>query len=199
MNSGEDTDWSIRWSSVLEHYYSVTKKAPATFAAALPITMSTLNWDGYTSETPVDKRTSTTRWSHGFHSHRTNLVPKWRHLLPNTLLFLIACGWLSLTVWLTSVSSSDHPPNVFNRPEWTVFILTFLSNGTVFLMRELHVGTYELLRWTLISRPAGVGMATFLSLSRATSFTGAISLFFSDQQTNHRRWCSQRYTSLWRY
>jgi hypothetical protein len=189
---------AVRWSSVMEHYYSDSKTAPPTFVNALPrtsFTFSALNWDGYNPEALIDERKSSTRWSRGISSRGIPLFPKWRHLLPNVLLLLVACAWLSLTVWLSSVSSSDHPPTIFSRPEWTVLVLSFLSNGTVFLMGELTVGTCELLRWVLISRPTGVGMATFLGLSRATSFVGVMSLFFSDQQTNHRRWCSQRYVS----
>jgi hypothetical protein len=182
----------------MEHYYSDSKTAQPTFVNALPrtsFTFSALNWDGNNPDTRLDERKSTTRWSRGSSSRGIPLFPKWKHLLPNVLLLVIACAWLILTVWLSSVSSSDRPPTIFNRPEWTVLVLSVLSNGTVFLMRELTVGTFEQLRWVLISRPTGVGMATFLALSRATSFLGVTNLFLSRQQTNHRRWCSQRYLS----
>jgi hypothetical protein len=184
----------------MEHYYSDSKAAKPTFVNALPrtsFTFSALNWDNTNPDALLDERKSTTRWSRGISSRGIPLFPKWKNLLPNFLLLVIACAWLTMTVWLSSVSSSDRPPTVFSRPEWTVLVLSVLSNGTVFLMRELTVGTFDQLRWVLISRPTGVGMATFLGLSRATSFFGVTNLFFSHQQTNHRRWCSQRYLSDW--
>jgi hypothetical protein len=149
----------------------------------------TINYNGYNPTVPFhDIKETPTNWSQGI-----PLSPKWRQHLPQHLLFILTALWLILTICLSFLSSSPNPPLIFTRPEWTVLVLTFLSNGSVFLLGELTVVTNEMLRWTMCARPSGVGIATFLGLSRATSNIGVLSLFFSNQNIQHRKWCFQRY------
>ena len=129
-------------------------------------------------------------------SRGTRLDPKWKQFLPITLLLSTTFLWLVATTWLSIVSSSSRPPTIFSRPEWTVLVLSLLSNGSLFLLGELTSGTCEILRWTIGLRSSGVGIATFLGLSRATSNFGVLSLLFSNQNVGHRRWCSQRYLAI---
>jgi hypothetical protein len=113
------------------------------------------------------------------------LEPRWRRSLPMGLLLVATFLWLAVTTWLSLASSSSRPPRFFQKPERTVLVLSLLSNGALFLLGELTSGMCEMLRWTIALRSSGVGIATFLGLSRATSNFGVINLLFSNQNVGH--------------
>jgi hypothetical protein len=148
---------------------------------------TSINYNGYDPTVWFHNKRTLTKRSQGI-----PLSPKWKQHLPNFLLLILTSSWLILTICLSFVSSSSHPPLIFTRPEWTILVLTFLSNGSVFLLGELTLATYDILRWAMSTRLSGVGITTFLGLSSATSNIGVLSLLFSSQDIQHRKWCCQR-------
>lgn len=120
------------------------------------------------------------------------LLPKWRQYFSCWILLLLTTLWLLLTIVLSFLSSSSYPPSFLVKPEWTVLVLNLSSHVAVFLLAELNLGTCEMLRWAMSSRPSGVEFATFLGLSRGTGNLGVLSLLFSRQNAPHRKWCIQR-------
>jgi hypothetical protein len=71
--------------------------------------------------------------------------------------------------------------------------LTILSNISVVGITELLNGALDSVRWTLAGSPYGVGLATFLALSKTTGLVGVFGLLISNQQVGHRKWCVLRY------
>jgi hypothetical protein len=126
------------------------------------------------------------------HNDGISLEPKWKQRLIFGCFFLVTSAWIIFTIILC-FRSSDSSTTIFPTATTTVLILNILSTGSALLLRELVLGAFEILRWTLITRPQGVGVATFLAVSRATSAFGTLRLLFSNQHVGHRKWCAQRF------
>jgi len=127
----------------------------------------------------------------------TLLLPKWRQYLTFCLLYILTLLVVSATIAFAFLSSSLHPFNVFPSPQQTIVALNVASNASVFLIGEVLTSACEMLRWTLAANPAGLGMASFLALGRATGLLGVMSLVISKQGgVGHQKWCGQRYISL---
>lgn len=121
------------------------------------------------------------------------LDPKYRQYLLHCVLFLASLIWVAATICYAFLSSSQYPRAVFSKPENTVLVLNIASTVSVFLLGALVIAACDNLRWSLATAPPGVGFATFLGLSRATSLYGVLILLMSNQGVGHRRWCLQRY------
>ena len=111
------------------------------------------------------------------------------------LLFFVTFAFVVATLLYTYLSSSPkHPITIFTFPEHTILILIIGSTISTALLGKLFLDCSELLRWSLASRPEGVGLATFLALGSTTGATGALELAFSSQEgVGHRKWCALRY------
>ena len=98
------------------------------------------------------------------------LVPTWRNNLPYFGLWFFTLIWLVLTTCWAFLTSSTQPLAFFAKPEMTIFFLNLGTASGTLLLRELVVGAFEQLRWSLASKPSGVAFAIFLGFGRATSF-----------------------------
>ena len=125
----------------------------------------------------------------------TTVRSKGRHNRSLWLLFFVTFAFVLATLLYTYLSSSPtHPITIFTEPEHTILILTIGSTISTALLGKLFLDCSELLRWSLASRPEGVGLATFLALGSTTGSGGVLDLAFSGQDgVGHRKWCAQRY------
>lgn len=125
----------------------------------------------------------------------TTLRSKGRQNRSLWLLLFVTFAFVLATLLYTILSSSpNHPITIFTHPEHTILILIIGSTISTALLGKLFLDCSELLRWSLASRPQGVGLATFLALGSTTGFTGVLHLAFSSQNgVGHRKWCAQRY------
>src|SRR5579871_792486 len=73
---------------------------------------------------------------------------RWKRHYGSVILLLTTMLWLSLTVWL-SFATCHSDSSISLPPQITVLLLSFLSGGSMFLLGELAVRTFEILRWTL--------------------------------------------------
>ena len=120
---------------------------------------------------------------------------KWKQYFNYSLVFVASVVCVTVTVTYAFLSSSSKL-TIFSNPGVSIFVLSFLSIVSAFLLNECVTGACDVLRWNLAVRPSGVGIATFLSLGRATSPTGVLRLLFSKQRVGHRRWCIQRFNLI---
>ena len=120
------------------------------------------------------------------------LQPRWKQYMGTYLLFLATFVCVVGTICYLFISSSSHPL-VLSKPATTIFILNLATTVSVFLMSEMINQVFESLRWNLVARRTGAGIATFLSLGGGTSLLGVVRLMLSNQKVGHRKWCGQRY------
>jgi hypothetical protein len=127
----------------------------------------------------------------------TVLRSRGRQTLSLWLRLLATFAFVLATLLYTFFSSSSkHPITIFTHPEHTILILIIGSTISTALLGKLFLDSSELLRWSLASRPEGVGLATFLALSSTTGTSGVLGLAFSSQNgVGHQKWCAQRYSS----
>src|SRR5579871_1904044 len=86
---------------------------------------------------------------------------------------------LAFTVFFAFNSSVEQPFSslfVTKNPERNILILNASSQITIFLLAELTASVLEVMRWALACRESGTSAITFVGLSRATSFFGALFL-----------------------
>lgn len=121
-----------------------------------------------------------------------NGCKRWKGNLFSTVLLIATTLWLVITVWVSFAAERISPPTFIAQPEFVVVALSFLSGGSMFLLGELVLVTFEHLRWTLSSRQSGVDIGTFLGISRATCVMGVLKLCFSKQRNSTKLWCLQR-------
>jgi hypothetical protein len=89
---------------------------------------------------------------------------------------------------------------VSKRPEQSILILNVASHLTLFTLAELTVTVIDAARWSLACGASGTPALTWLTMSRATSFIGALYLSIGSggapgrlERNNHRIWGAQRY------
>jgi hypothetical protein len=120
------------------------------------------------------------------------LQPKYKQYFIDVLLLIITFLVVVGTIALAFQSSSSQPRSPFSSPEKTIRALNIGSIFSVFLTGELLIITCDRLRWALAASNSGLGIASFLALSRATGLIGVLNLVFADQNVGHRKWCGQR-------
>jgi len=125
-------------------------------------------------------------------THSDNGCKRWKGNLFSTVLLIATTLWLVISVWVSFAAERISPPTFIAQPEFVVVALSFLSGGSMFLLGELVLMTFEHLRWTLSSRQSGVDIGTFLGISRATCLLGVLKLNFSKQCNSTKLWCLQR-------
>jgi hypothetical protein len=113
---------------------------------------------------------------------------------------VIAAGCMSFTIFFAYNSSLDKPYIsllVFGRPETSILILTVALQLTIFSLAEFTSGVLDATRWALACSSRGTSALTFLVLSRATNFVGALYLTCTaaNGQGGVLGWGSQRYLS----
>jgi hypothetical protein len=118
--------------------------------------------------------------------------PGWKKLSMFVLMYVVSTVIVIGTITFAFLSSSSHPWIIFSSPDRTITALNALTTISVFCVDELLITTCDMLRWSLAAKPTGTGMATFLALGRATSLSGILSLYFSNQNVGQRKWCAQR-------
>jgi hypothetical protein len=120
------------------------------------------------------------------------IQPKYKQYFIDVLLLVITFFVVVGTIALAFQSSSFQPSSPFSTPEKTIRALNIGSIFSVLLTGELLTTTCDKLRWALAATDSGLGIASFLALSRATGLTGVLNLVFADQNVGHRKWCGQR-------
>lgn len=105
------------------------------------------------------------------------------------LTFICVVGTIIFAFLSTSSSASVY----FSNPGITIFALQAATTFSVFLLGEMVSDTFDIFRWHRAAHPAGVGVATFFGLGRATSLWGLLRLIRSRQRVGHHKWCIQRY------
>jgi hypothetical protein len=89
---------------------------------------------------------------------------------------------------------------VSKTPERSILILNLASQLTVFALAEMMASVLDATRWTLACSTSGIPALTFVALSRATSFFGALYLSMGGSgvpgRNSLRMWGAQRYILL---
>jgi len=110
---------------------------------------------------------------------------------------IMTASFLSFTIFFAYNCSSNNPYIsllVFQRPETSILILTVAVQLTIFSLAEFTSAVLDATRWALACSSSGTSALTFLALSRATNFIGAIYLTCTGNgQGGLRIWGSQRY------
>jgi hypothetical protein len=101
-----------------------------------------------------------------------------------------------------SLAQPVAPSLRFTVPERNVFVLTLLTQLTIFSLAELTSTVLDLVRWAFSCGASGVSAFTFLALSRATNILGVLYLVLGTARssrgfgtTGHRLWGCQRCSS----
>lgn len=95
-------------------------------------------------------------------------------------------------IYTVFVSRNPNLGPLLFQPSRTLLVVTIISQLLGLLINELFVAVFEALRWQLASRKGGVHVTTFLGLSKATSFFGALRLLYAGGAGDHIWWCIQR-------
>jgi hypothetical protein len=125
----------------------------------------------------------------------------------STLLVACLSGiCIFFTVFFAFNCSLDRPLSqkfTFQKPERSILVLNILSQLSMFLLAELTIGVFDMIRWAQASSESGLPALTFIILSSATSITGVLYLLLasvpgisklSDAANKGLRvWGSQRY------
>ena len=101
-------------------------------------------------------------------------------------------------------NSSIYNPNVTSfiagSPARTILIVNIMSQITWFALAELTAATMDTIKWVFASSATGTSALTFLALSKATTFLGALILLLRSgnsggtiERNAHRVWGAQRY------
>ena len=98
-----------------------------------------------------------------------------------------------------SLAQPVAPSLRFAVPERNVFVLTLLTQLTIFSLAELTATILDLVRWAFSCSASGVSAFTFLALSRATNVLGVVYLVLGTTRSSrgfgtagHRLWGCQR-------
>lgn len=109
---------------------------------------------------------------------------------------------MAFTIFFAYNSSLEQPYSslfISKKPERSILILNVASQLTVFGLAELTISVLEAVRWTFASSTSGISGLTFIALSRATNFVGALYLWMGIRRTpsklrldGHKIWTGQR-------
>jgi hypothetical protein len=94
-------------------------------------------------------------------------------------LAVITALCMSFTIFFAYNSSLEQPylsSLITQTPERSILILNLASHLTLFALGELTSSVLEATRWALACSATGTTALTFITLSRATSFIGALYL-----------------------
>jgi hypothetical protein len=118
------------------------------------------------------------------------------------LMAVITSFLLGATIFFAyncSLAQPVAPALRFAVPERNVFVLTLLTQLTIFSLAELTSTVLDLVRWAFSCSARGVSAFTFLALSRATNILGVLYLVLGTTRssrgfstTGHRLWGCQR-------
>jgi hypothetical protein len=126
----------------------------------------------------------------------TVLCSKFRQLRWAIILCFIAIPLSILVfyyVYESLVSQAPHLGPLLFSPSRTLLVAVILAQSLGLLIKGMFETVFEGLRWQLAARRNGVGMATFLGLSNATSLLGAFNLLRLGGIGNHIPGCLHRY------
>lgn len=118
------------------------------------------------------------------------------------LLAIVTTFILSATIFFAyncSLTQPVVPALRFALPVRNVFVLTLLTQLTIFALAELTSTVLDLIRWAFSCSARGVSAFTFLALSRATNVLGVFYLVLGSTHgsngfsgSGHRLWGGQR-------
>jgi hypothetical protein len=124
---------------------------------------------------------------------------KHRFTILMAILTTIILGATIFFAFNCSLAQPVSPALRFDLPERNVFVLTLLTQLTIFSLAELTSTVLDLVRWAFSCSAQGVPAFTFLALSRATNVLGVLYLVLGKAQSSrgfqasgHRLWGCQR-------
>src|ERR1700736_1707805 len=117
-------------------------------------------------------------------------------------LAVITALCMAFTIFFAYNSSVEQPylsSFITKNPARTILILNLASHLTLFGLAELTSSVLEVTRWALACSTTGTTALTFITLSRATSFMGALYLSLVNSGVRgrfyrnlHQIWGAQR-------
>jgi hypothetical protein len=122
-----------------------------------------------------------------------------RDQLTTCALAIVTILCMTSTIFFAFNSSLENPPVpslVAKSPERTILILNVMSQVTLLALAELTIFAMDSLRWAMAITPDGISALTFLVLSKATTFLGALVLSFHSTAVSGagpRIWGAQRF------
>jgi hypothetical protein len=116
-------------------------------------------------------------------------APTLFQLLVATLFSAFACFY----AYEALVSLNPRLGRLLFAPSTTFLVVSILSQGVTFFMRQLFSNVFDTFRWGFAARSKGVALTSFVALGSATPLSGVFRLLI--ESGPHRNWCLQRYAS----